>query len=89
LVAVADGPLRFVSVTEPTGQVREQLFDRQEDPHELRNLFAERPEDVERMRGLVKSYLEAPPADWGDALPTVELDEMQLNQLRALGYAVP
>ena len=26
---------------------------------------------------------------WKDAAPTLELDELQLNQLRALGYAVP
>jgi len=78
-----------VSVTEPTGQVREQLFDRSGDPGELHDLMEERPQDAERMRGLVQQYLASPPAPWGSAPPTVELDEMQLNQLRALGYAVP
>ncbi len=89
LVAVVDGNERFVSVTEPTGQVREQLFDRSGDPGELHDLMEERPQDAERMRGLVQQYLASPPAPWGSAPPTVELDEMQLNQLRALGYAVP
>jgi hypothetical protein len=40
------------------------------------------------MRGEVARYLESRPSWDGEAKP-LELDELQLNQLRALGYAVP
>ena len=36
----------------------------------------------------VEAYLASRPPPWGDDAPTVEIDEMQLNQLRALGYGV-
>ena len=32
---------------------------------------------------------DTPPAPWGVETPTLEMDEIQLNQLRALGYALP
>jgi hypothetical protein len=39
------------------------------------------------MVGLARTYLEEAPASWGDA-PEIELDDAQLQQLRALGYEV-
>ena len=33
-------------------------------------------------------YLDSPPPPWGDDAPSVEVDEMLMNQLRALGYGV-
>jgi hypothetical protein len=89
MVAIAEGDLRFVTATEPTGEVRESLFDRSDDEGELRNRLEERPEEAARLRELARGYLDSSPAEWGTAPPTVELDQMQLNQLRALGYAVP
>ncbi len=85
-VAVTDGPLRFVRVDQ-NGEHVEQLFDRSADGAELQDVAAERPEDVERLRAVASEYLEQEPT-WG-APPTKELSELELNHLRALGYALP
>jgi arylsulfatase A-like enzyme len=85
-VAVSENGLRYVRMERPTGRL-EQLFDGNQDPAELHDRLADQPEDAERMRRHADQYLaEKPP--WGEA-PTRELDELELNQLRALGYAIP
>jgi choline-sulfatase len=89
IVAVASDGLRYVAIKEPRShKFREQLFDSESDPAELDDVARERSGDTERMRALAQQYLESEPV-WGDAPPTLELDEIQLNQLRALGYALP
>ena len=85
-VAVSDGSLRYVRSVEGTAPV-EQLFDADEDPRELQDVAADRTEDVERLRGLADVYLKQTPP-WGET-PTREIGELELNQLRALGYAIP
>jgi arylsulfatase A-like enzyme len=85
-VAVTDGRFRYVRVEAQGGSV-EQLFDTHSDPNELDDRAAQEPETLERFRTLADSYLETVPP-WGEA-PTRELGELELNQLRALGYAVP
>jgi arylsulfatase A-like enzyme len=88
-VAVAQDGLRYVAVHAPGSRsVREQLFDAKTDPRELHDVLAERPEDAARLRAVAQEYLGSKPV-WDDAPPTLEMDEIQLNQLRALGYAVP
>lgn len=88
-LAVTEAGYRYVMTPLPQGRTREELFDGASDELELRNLVAEQPEVAERLRALGRSYLESPPAPWGVETPTLEMDEIQLNQLRALGYAVP
>jgi arylsulfatase A-like enzyme len=88
-VAVTEAGYRYVMSPLPQGRTREELFDGGSDALERRNLLAEQPEVAERLRALARSYLESPPAPWGVETPTLEMDEIQLNQLRALGYAVP
>jgi arylsulfatase A-like enzyme len=66
---------------------RAELYQLASDPTERRNIAAEKPEMVARLRGRVDDYLASRPAPWG-AAPSVELDDMMLNQLRALGYKV-
>jgi arylsulfatase A-like enzyme len=86
-VAVLEDGLRYV--TREDGRVRrEELFDAKSDPLEQHNLVAERSEDTARLRALADQYLGSG-LSWSEAPPTLELDEVQLNQLRALGYAVP
>jgi arylsulfatase A-like enzyme len=88
-VAVAQDGLRYVAVHAPGSRsVHEQLFDAKTDPHELRDVLAERPEDAARLRAVAQEYLGSEPV-WDASPPTLELDEIQLNQLRALGYAIP
>ncbi len=85
-VAVAQGSYRYVRAVE-LGRSREQLFDAARDPRELEDRSEAEPELVEQLREIADSYLaEKPP--WG-AAPKRELGEMELNQLRALGYALP
>jgi arylsulfatase A-like enzyme len=72
----------------PAGPRREELFDAREDATEAQNVIAERSDVAERMRKLATSYLEGTPP-WTSPAPSLELDEIQLNQLRALGYQVP
>jgi hypothetical protein len=65
----------------------EELFDAERDPNELENIVSSHSEIVDRLRRVAESQLAATPT-WGET-PTRELDELELNQLRALGYALP
>jgi arylsulfatase A-like enzyme len=86
-IAITSGTKRYVLSDEGGGKPTEQLFDSEGDPTERVNHSQSDPEELARLRAMGESYLElAPP--WGDA-PTRDLNEMELNQLRALGYALP
>ena len=88
-IAVSDGSYRYLRSpargkdTEPF----EELFDAEYDPNELENLASNNSEIVERLRKVAEAQLEAEPV-WGET-PTREIGELELNQLRALGYAIP
>ncbi len=85
-VAVVEEGHRYVRV-EQGSRVVEQLFDSREDPDELRDRAREQPELVARLRERAEQQLTTS-APWGDT-PTRELGELELNHLRALGYALP
>jgi arylsulfatase A-like enzyme len=86
LVSVTDDSLRlFLPVRRPQ---RAELYDHAADPGETKNLAEERPEEVTRLRAIADAYLERNESPWGSQPAEVELDEMQLGQLRALGYVV-
>ena len=85
-VAVTSGDFRLVTRAGP--QPLEELFHHRDDPLEIHDVLARHPDRAEALRRRTAEYLaESPP--WQDGTPTVELDEMELNQLRALGYMVP
>jgi arylsulfatase A-like enzyme len=87
MVAVTDGAYRLVHrVAAPQ---RDELYDRSRDPREQRDLAAELPDVASRLRAEAETYLASPPPPWGTAAPRVEIDDMEINQLRALGYAIP
>ncbi len=90
-LAVTEGPYRFVmrSGVEgvETSEPIEELFNADTDPRELENLAETEPEVVDRLRKAGNEWLSLEPT-WGEA-PTREMDELELNQLRALGYAIP
>jgi len=65
-----------------------ELYDKSQDPREQENLADDWPEVFEDLKAKAEAYLASRPPPWGDDAPTVEIDEMQLNQLRALGYGV-
>lgn len=89
-VAVTEGPYRLIYSTlknAPSKTIQE-LFDSRVDPLELADLAEEDPETTERLKQIAEEYLEGVP-QWADQPKDLELDEVQLNQLRALGYSVP
>ncbi len=86
MVAVNDGRWRLIY--RAATPLRSELYDKWEDPSEQTNLAEQEPEVLERLNAAAKAYLESPPPPWGDDTPELELDEIQLQQLRALGYGV-
>ena len=89
-VSLVDGPFRFVQTYGPAGKpVREQLFDSRADPEELENVIEQHPGVAEDLREQARAYIDDSVVPWSEDNPTVELDEMQLNLLRALGYQLP
>jgi arylsulfatase A-like enzyme len=83
MVAVSDGRYRLVRRHE---ELPGELYDRSQDALEQRDLAEAEPEVLERLSAELDAYLERPQAAWSVA-PDVELDEAELEQLRALGYA--
>lgn len=85
LYSIGDGRYRLIQRREkPEGA---QLFQMQDDPLEQRNIAADNPEIVERLRGSLASHLDEAVAAWGGP-EQVSLDDFELSQLRALGYMV-
>jgi arylsulfatase A-like enzyme len=87
-VAVAEGGFRYLLFGGPDGGAREELYDATKDPQELEDQTEKEPEVAERLREQAKQYLASEPP-WKTPTKQLQLDELQLNQLRALGYAVP
>jgi arylsulfatase A-like enzyme len=87
-LAVVDGGFRFVRTRGPQATL-EQLFDARADAGEREDRIAAEPQVAERLRALADAELAREPAPFAAAPQTLELDELQLGQLRALGYAVP
>lgn len=86
-IAVTQGSWRYVR--EDKGNQRtEHLYNASQDPAELRDQAGETPPpELAELRTLAEGLHSAAP-QWGEA-PTRELSELELNQLRALGYALP
>jgi hypothetical protein len=84
MVAVSEGKYRLVH---RAAAGRSELYDHAADPREQVDVGAEEPEVLERLAMQAQEYLERPPAPW-KAEPSVELQEQELDQLRALGYSV-
>ncbi len=85
LVSVQEGRYRLFQPV--AGPGRPELYDAVEDPGEQKDLASERPEDVERLQGLVDEYMASPEAVWGSP-EEVPLSDLMLGQLRALGYVL-
>jgi arylsulfatase A-like enzyme len=86
MVAVNQGPWRLMF--RAGAPERTELYDKSVDPREQRNIAGEQPEVTEALKERAVAYLKSPPPPWGEDTPGVEIDEMQMNQLRALGYGV-
>ena len=88
-VRVGEGKFRFVYAIDSNAVVTQELFEPGEDPLEMNNIAEEQPEVTEHMMQIVERYMQSEPAPWGVETPEVEVDQMERNQLRALGYAIP
>jgi hypothetical protein len=86
MVAMNEGRWRLIY--RAAAPQRSELYDKSEDPREQVDLAAQQPELIQALNQKASSYLQSPPPPWGGDAPGVEIDEMQLNQLRALGYGV-
>jgi arylsulfatase A-like enzyme len=86
LVSITKGPIRAMQASAPekTGEV--EYYDHGSDPWETKNLASNAGKLPDDIAGELERYRALPPV-WG-APKEVELDEMELHQLRALGYVV-
>jgi arylsulfatase A-like enzyme len=85
-VAISQEGFHYVMFRSAQGKVREELLGAADG--EQGDMLDAEPETASRLRGVAERYLDGRPP-WRGGVPTLELDEIQLNQLRALGYAVP
>jgi arylsulfatase A-like enzyme len=86
LVSLTQGSLRLLfPMNEPE---MAELYDLAADPGERENLATVRAADRERLAAVVTGHMQGASIPWGKEPAEVELDELRLNQLRALGYMV-
>jgi len=83
--ALTSGDLRYVNQVQDSETI-EELFDARSDPKETRDVSRERTEDLEKMRSRAKELAKIDPV-WGEPEKR-DLSELELNQLRALGYDI-
>ena len=90
-LAVTEGGYRFVVRSaiedDEASKPVEELFNSESDPRELDDLFVSESDIADRLRAAGDAWLQEKPP-WGEA-PRREIGELELNQLRALGYAIP
>lgn len=82
LVAASHQGFRLLHA--PSGDM---LFETDSDRGERIDLLAREPGVAQGLRERVERYLAEPPV-WRGGVPRVELDDMELGHLRALGYVV-
>lgn len=83
IVAVADDTFRLLY--DPVARTT-RTYRWRNDPLEQVDVTAEVPDAADRLRARADQYLDRRPSD--EAVRKVELDELKLGQLRALGYAI-
>ncbi|MBW2425010.1 MAG: sulfatase [Deltaproteobacteria bacterium] len=84
-IGVRDGRFRLVRYLGE--EARDELYDLQSDPLEQTNVAPLRPAILKRLQGRADSYMEQEIV-WSEGVTRVDLDEMDLMQLRALGYSI-
>ena len=89
-ISLTEGPYRYVSTPVGDGRRLEELFSSEGDRLEAKNLARENPELILRFRESVRAHVnDSAPSPWGVEVETLDVDEINLDQLRALGYALP
>lgn len=85
VVAVREGNHRLIHVVNQPD--RDRLYDVKSDHAELIDIAADEAGILQSLRETVQAYLDLEPP-WAGGAPEIELDEMSLRQLRALGYSI-
>ena len=86
LFSVTDGSRRLIASQEDPP--RFELYDRARDPKEQNDLYPEDGAKAAELKGLLEAYQREANPPWGQAPSAVEIEELRLNQLRALGYSI-
>jgi arylsulfatase A-like enzyme len=91
LLSVTQGPYRAMRGGIPGNESVVEYFDHSTDPGETKNLAAPSNGGTgalpPALAQALDDYVGAPPVAWGKA-KEVQLEEMELNQLNALGYVI-
>jgi len=86
LVGVTDDQLRaFIPINDPE---KAEIYDWATDPGEQNDQAGERADEVAKFVEMATRYVSDDDPPWGVAAGTIEIEEMQLNQLKALGYRI-
>ena len=86
VIAVVEDESQLVYWPEQSSRV--ELFDHRHDPKQTLNVAQDNPEMAERMKRLAEEYQALPKGAWGAPPEQVEIDEMRLGILKALGYVI-
>ena len=90
MLSVEEGGKRLIWWLESEEEAeRMVLFDVEADPGEQVDLYSPDDPDGQRLLAMAKEHRDGATNAWGTDARQVELDELRLNQLRALGYALP
>jgi arylsulfatase len=85
VIGVREGSYRLIhDVNDPK---QDRLFDLGSDLGEFSNIAAQLPETVAKLQDRANLYLQGE-TPWEGGAPEIELDELHLRQLRALGYSI-
>ncbi len=85
VASIVKGPYRLLYNRHDDNRL--ELYDRDQDPMEHKNIAAEQVEIARELREEAETVLSGAEAPWGKP-DKVEIDEMRKAQLRALGYIV-
>jgi arylsulfatase A-like enzyme len=85
-VSLTDGNSRVIVRADQPDTA--EFYDWSTDPREAKNRAAENPPELQPMREWIDRYRRNSEPPWRVESPRIEVDELRLNQLRALGYRV-
>jgi len=86
IIAATDPPYRLIF--HPDGKQANELYDLATDPRERQNRYESDPETAARLEKSAREYAARKRAGWAAEKKTIELDDMMMGQLRAIGYAI-
>jgi arylsulfatase A-like enzyme len=86
IIAATDYPHRLIFY--PADGPDNELYDLVQDPGELENRYQSDHETAERLERSARDYAGRARSTWAIEKKTVELDDMMMGQLRAIGYAI-